>query len=589
VTRGGPLGRRRAWRALAGAGTAAVLVGAGVAGGGGMAPAPGGTVRVVDYPLSAATAPLVSLDPQGIGAGDVQELLRCCLVRTLLGYAGVPAAQGGFELRPDLADAMPTVSRNGLTWTFHLRRGIHYAPPLAGVEITAGDIRRSLQRLASRTLGAFGPIPALSAIQGFDAYAHRRAGTISGLETPDRHTLVLRLLHPQADLGANVGILAPIPPSPRHARAPLGVATGHPDDGRYLVSSGPYMIEGSDRLRPDLPVAEQRPVSGYVPGRSVTLVRNPVWDRATDPLRPALADRIEVRLVPSRAEAARQIDEGRADLAIQPAPPVAPPSQVRRYRAHPQLGSVETRPVLHVRWLAMNIAAPPFDDIHVRRALAWAVDKRAYLRALGAAVTARPFGHVAPDLLEGNRLRGWDAFPTRGGRGSVARARAEMRLSRYDRDHDGRCDAPACSRIRAVVIPRPPLLRGARSEERDMARIGLHVSHLFHSPKRAPELRFHQSGPMHMALEMGVGQVGLIGDPLDFLTYFSAGDERSIGFSLVGARPAQLRAWDTVRGASRPSTSGSRAAGPRRATPWPAARRASISTSCSGWCPSFRW
>jgi hypothetical protein len=77
------------------------------------------------------------------------------------------------------------------------------------------------------------------------------------------------------------------------------------------------MIAGSEKLDPTLPAAEQRPVAGYVPGRAMTLVRNPSWDPATDPLRPALSDRIEMRLGGSLGQAARDVDAGRVDLASQ--------------------------------------------------------------------------------------------------------------------------------------------------------------------------------------------------------------------------------------------------------------------------------
>jgi ABC-type oligopeptide transport system substrate-binding subunit len=55
--------------------------------------------------------------------------MRCCLLRTLLSYQGAPTSQGGATLRPDLAASMPTVSDDGLTWTFRIRQGLQYAPP----------------------------------------------------------------------------------------------------------------------------------------------------------------------------------------------------------------------------------------------------------------------------------------------------------------------------------------------------------------------------------------------------------------------------------------------------------------------------
>src|SRR5205085_12217602 len=90
-------------------------------------------------------------DPQIEGIGYMSyELERCCLLRTLLSYNGKPTSEGGAVLRPDLADGLPTISDNGLAWTFRLKRGIHYAPPLQDTEITSGDFVRSIERLLSK-------------------------------------------------------------------------------------------------------------------------------------------------------------------------------------------------------------------------------------------------------------------------------------------------------------------------------------------------------------------------------------------------------------------------------------------------------
>src|SRR5439155_13588489 len=121
--------------------------------------------------------------------------------------------------------------------------------------------------------------------------------SISGLEAPDHTTLRVHLVRPTGDLGERFSLAAtaPIPPKPSDPDAPLGVATGHDDDdGGFLVATGPYMLERGADLDFSLPPAQQRPASGLVPGEEITLVRNPSWDPASDGLRGAYADRIEV-------------------------------------------------------------------------------------------------------------------------------------------------------------------------------------------------------------------------------------------------------------------------------------------------------
>src|SRR5262249_47557882 len=62
-------------------------------------------------------------------------------------YNGQSTRGGGTLLRPDLATRLPDVSADGLTWTFHLGPGLHYAPPLQTTEITSADFVRSVERL----------------------------------------------------------------------------------------------------------------------------------------------------------------------------------------------------------------------------------------------------------------------------------------------------------------------------------------------------------------------------------------------------------------------------------------------------------
>src|SRR5713101_4860212 len=85
-----------------------------------------------------------AFDPQEIRYPDAFEFFRCCLLRTLLSYNGRPTGRGGTLLRPDLATSLPTVSADGLTWTFRLKHGLHYAPPLQKTEIVVQDVIRAV-------------------------------------------------------------------------------------------------------------------------------------------------------------------------------------------------------------------------------------------------------------------------------------------------------------------------------------------------------------------------------------------------------------------------------------------------------------
>jgi ABC-type transport system substrate-binding protein len=446
-----------------------------------------------------------AFDPQEVRYAPALEIFRCCLLRTLLSYNGRPTEQGGAVLRPDLAAALPAVSADGRTWTFRLKHGLRYAPPLQDTEIVAQDVIRAIERTLSPAPPAWrkhggagdcecmydpnrpGPIGQYAfvyrpLIAGAARFAAGRAQSVSGLEAPDPHTLVVHLVRPSGDVGHAFSLpaSAPIPPNPVRQRARMGVAEGHAGGyGQFLVASGPYRLAGSERLDFSRPPDEQRRVAGYVSGRSFTLVRNESWDPATDGLRKAYADRIEFTVMPQRVflfalttppelealrRAGSKVDDGTLDVLLDTE---ASEEQLRR----PGSTRVVTTKADLQNGLAMNLAQPPFDDVHVRRALNMAIDKRGLLATVTPNVLRDALTeHLAPDSLTGNLLLDWPP-PSAGHRGDVVAARAEMARSRYDRDRNGVCDARACKGFRTIGIPGFP--DAWHLEVRAMRSIGL--------------------------------------------------------------------------------------------------------------------
>jgi peptide/nickel transport system substrate-binding protein len=509
----------------------------------------GGTLRV-GYPAS-VIAPLVDtvgLDPQVDYFFDSWELFRCCLLRTLLGHRGRPTRDGGAVLRPDLATAMPEISSDSLTWTFHIRSGLHYAPPLQNVEITAGDFIRALQREAQPKIGGQGYSFYYSIIAGFDDYGAGRAASIAGLEAPDPHTLRVHLSHPAGDLGDLFALAAtaPIPPNTADASPPFGVAEGHDGDyGKFLVSSGPYMLDGSPLLDFTKPPQEQVPVAGYVPKKSIVLVRNPSWVPATDPLRPAYVDRIEIRLGGSPDDDVRQIDQGMLDLTINGGPPIqAPLDAIHTYQNDPSKGTVDTEPRDFIRYVSMNLALPPFDDIHVRKAVNYVVDKQALIDARGGSLEGNVINHVSLDSLENNLLLDYDPYPSPGNHGAVAAAKAEMAMSQYDRNHDGICDAPVCRHVLALSFP-PPWVAVSKSIARDLRQIGIDLDVQVQDPGKVFASIGDPKSKVPLALNVAWGR-----DILNASNYFEPlfdssqiGNPAGANYSLLGASSAQLRRW----------------------------------------------
>jgi peptide/nickel transport system substrate-binding protein len=514
------------------------------------APKRGGTLRV-----GMSDPTFFSMDPQREYSGSTWELFRCCLLRTLMSYSDLNG-QPGTQPQPDLAAAPPQVSLDGTTWTFRLRPGLHYAPPLQDVPITSSDIVRALLRLGDPATGQEGLAGYFSLIDGYPAYMSGDAETISGLETPDPLTLRIRETHPDATLPYLLAMpdSAPIPPMPGHPDERFGVATGHVQDGdithvggygRFLVASGPYMFEGSPSLDFSVPPDQQTPLSGYTPWRvshtgetvtpgSMTLVRNPSWDPATDPLRAALADRIVITGGPTD-QLFRSVTAGDLDLVFDVAPP---PAELRRYQDDPTL-----RPLIHTtdglaESLAIfNVAQPPFDDVAVRRAVADVIDRASIVTESrdvyfqGVTVLTN---HLSPDATEASLLSDWSPFPTSDGSPSLDAARQAIASSRYARGD--RCRDRACDGV--TILVHPGLSAADRPLRAALTRLGIQAR-IQLTPRMFPRC---WDPTQHIGLCIGLGWTSDFPDATNFLRemYDSHG---SINWSHLGASPSQLRHW----------------------------------------------
>lgn len=439
---------------------AAACGGSGTGGGssaspsGGVQPKKGGTLQI-------ATNEDVfgHFDPQQEYFQESFAFYRCCLLRTLLSYNGLDAEHKGNLVFPDLASATPTVSSDGLTWTFHIKAGLHYAPPLQSVEITTPDIVRALLREGDPNVPAGYPFY-YDVIQGFSDYSSGKAKTISGLSTPDPHTLVVKLTQPTGDLGYRFALpaTAPIPPNPSDPSAPLGVAQGHDENyGSYMVASGPYMWEGSQNLNFSLPPNKQQPVAGLQPGKSWSLVRNPSWSQ--DSLRPAYVNAIQVAISPgsSTSDLDKKVQNNEIDTVFQNG---IPPDILQTYQTNPDL-----KPLMHVNpspgnyYISLNLGTPPFDDIYVRKAVQYAIDKAALQRIEGGPIASPIATHFVPDSLlttsNGTALlKNYNPYATPGNKGAddpagLALAKKEMAQSKYG-SPDGMCTASVCKNVIAL-------------------------------------------------------------------------------------------------------------------------------------------
>jgi peptide/nickel transport system substrate-binding protein len=484
-----------------------------------------------------------AFDPQKEYYSVTWEYYRCCLLRTLMSYQGVPTDEGGAEIFPDLAAGDPEQSSDGLTWTYQIKPGLMYAPPMEDTEITAQDFIRAIERTANPKANVGGYPFYYSVIEGFDDFADDKADTISGLNAPDTHTLEITTTTPVGDVSYRfaMGTTAPIPPDDEGER--MGVAEGHDRNyGRFLVASGPYMFEGSETMDFSAPPKQQAEAPGYVPGRQIVLVRNPSYDPATDDLRDAFPDRIEVRIGGDNDDLYNQVAAGTLDFVVDGA---VPPEKIREYQTNPDLqDKLNIYASDALRYVSFNLAVPPFDDIHVRKAVTWAFDKQGFRQLRGGPSVGEIAGHIFVNTLQNNILGDYDPYPTPNGSGDVEKAKEEMAQSKYDTDQDGVCDAPECNDILTITDREDPYPEQAALLIQFLEPIGLTLD-VKQLERSTMYNKCNDANSKH-ALCAGPGWGKDYADGVTFgePLFSSAGLwESCCNYSLLGASAEQLKGW----------------------------------------------
>jgi peptide/nickel transport system substrate-binding protein len=498
----------------------------------------GGTLRMAQ--LADVTA---AFDPQKEYYSVTWEYYRCCLLRTLMSYDGVPTEEGGADIHPDLASGEPTVSDDGMTTTFQIKPGLMYAPPKEDTEITAQDFIRAMEREADPKANVGGYSFYYSVIEGFDDFGAGDADTISGLSAPDTHTLEITTTTPIGDIGYRMamGAAAPIPPDDEGER--MGVAEGHERNyGRFLVASGPYMFEGSETMDFSVDPKDQTEAPGYVPGRQIVLVRNPSWTRESDELRDAYPEQIEVRIGGDNDDLYNQVAAGTLDFVVDGA---VPPEKIREYQTNPDLQDrMNIYPSDAVRYVSFNLAEPPFDDLAVRKAVNWAFDKQGFRQLRGGPSVGEIAGHIFVNSLQDELLADYDPYATPNASGDVEQAKAAMADSKYDTDGDGVCDAEECKNILTITDREDPYPEQSALLQQFLEPIGLTLE--VRQLERGTMYNKCNDANSHHALCAGPGWGKDYADGITFgePLFASAGLwESCCNYSLVGATADQLTEW----------------------------------------------
>jgi peptide/nickel transport system substrate-binding protein len=341
----------------------------------------GGTLEVLDE------TDFEHLDP-GIAYYAVDYEVVYATQRTL--YSFKPNTET--EASPDMASGPPEISPDNKTVTVHLREGIHFSPPV-NREVTAEDVAYAIERGANPNVANPYLQTYFDAVEGVPTAT---GGPVKGIQTPNKHEIVFHLAEPKGQLVADALVLPNTAAVPKEYTEKFD--RHKPSDyGNYQVATGPYMLKND---------AQGKVLgTGYIPGQSATLVRNPNWKASTD-IRPAYLDEIDIKIGGTTPVIGRQVLEGTNIVQNEP------PSQSNvRLAAEKYKSQLEISPSAGSHDIGVNNKVGPFKNVDLRKAFWAALDRSAMVKARGGSLVTDVATHFLYPGVPGFEQAGGLAGP----------------------------------------------------------------------------------------------------------------------------------------------------------------------------------
>jgi len=255
----------------------------------------------------------------------------------LVRFPNGPEQKGAtdFSILPDLAEKW-TVSKDGKIYTFSLRKGVkfHNKPPVNGREVTAEDVKFSLERFVAKS--------------GFNT----RFEPVTAIEAVDKHTVKITLKEPYAPFLNHLANPSFCVILPREVEAQLKDY----NSAEAVIGTGPFVLKS------------------YEKGVRVVFERNPTYYMKDKPY----LDGVTIEITPDAAARLAVLRAGKVEL-----PHIwgwVSPEEARSLKGTDLV--VVPHKVIGQGFIYMRTDQPPFNDIKVRRAASLAIDRKAWNEAL---------------------------------------------------------------------------------------------------------------------------------------------------------------------------------------------------------------
>lgn len=321
----------------------------------------GGTLKLV------ASSAGGTLDPQVNYTLQYWQLYQATY-DGLVAFDKVSGA-ASFNVVPDLATAMPTISNGGKTYTFTLRTGIKFSN---GQPVTVNDVLASFQRLfkvSNPNAGSwYANIVGSSACLKTPATCTLAGGVVVNAKT---NTVVFNLTNPDAEfldqLAVPFGSILP-------ASAPAKDSGVTPIPG-----TGAYMFKSDN------------------PNSELVMIRNPyfkVWSAAAQPQ--GYPNEIDEVFSNTPESEVSMVENGQANWMFDSIPSDRLTELSNKYASQLHINTLTST------WYApMNVNIAPFNNLLAREAVNYAVDKNAMVKIYGGSQLASPTCQILPPGFPG--------------------------------------------------------------------------------------------------------------------------------------------------------------------------------------------
>ncbi len=279
-------------------------------------------------------------------------------------FDGLLDYDSGTTIAPRLAESLPDVNSDATVYTFKLRKGVKFSN---GRELVADDVVYSITRVLDPKTSSPGS-GFFTGIKGAQDFIAGKATSVEGIKALDPYTVQFTLASPDVTflnkMALNFAFIVP-----KEVVDKEGADFGHAP-----VGTGPYTLKQ------------------WQAGQQLVFVRNPNYFYQGLPY----LDQITIQVGVTPDVALLRLEKGDIDLMGDP----PPGADWARISADPAWKNrLEKQPQVSTNYIAINTTAKPFDNVMVRQALNYAIDKQRIVQLLNGRATVA--NQILPPTMPG--------------------------------------------------------------------------------------------------------------------------------------------------------------------------------------------